>query len=76
VTVFNLKYLSFAGELLATPVVPSELIEIHTVEVTIEVQNPYAMLREEGLVGAGERNALFSSSLWQQTRLASQNSRR
>jgi len=27
-------------------------------------------------VQAGERDALYSSSLWQQTRLAAQNSRR
>jgi hypothetical protein len=76
VTVFNLKYLTKLGEVLATPVDTSRLTEIHTVEITMEVQNPYAILRSPGMVRAGERNALYSSSLWQQTRLASQNMKR
>jgi hypothetical protein len=76
VTVFNLKYLTKLGEVLATPVNASRLTEIHTVEITMEVQNPYAILRSPGMVRAGERNALYSSSLWQQTRLASQNMKR
>jgi hypothetical protein len=42
----------------------------------MEVQNPYAMMRSKEQVMGGERNALYSSSLWQQTRLASQNTRR
>jgi len=76
VTVFNLKYLTKLGEVLATPVDAARLTEIHTVEITMEVQNPYAILRSPGMVRAGERNALYSSSLWQQTRLASQNMKR
>jgi hypothetical protein len=76
VTVFNLKYLTKLGEVLTTPVDASRLTEIHTVEITMEVQNPYAILRSPGSVRAGERSALYSSSLWQQTRLASQNMKR
>jgi hypothetical protein len=76
VTVFRLSYITQDGEVLPTPVPASRLGEIFVVEVTMEVQNPYARLRRESEVGEGERGALFSSSLWQQTRLASQNSRR
>jgi hypothetical protein len=76
VTVFNLQYFTRAGETLSTPVQGDRLPEIHVVEVTLEVQNPYALLRKESHVQTGERNALYSSSLWQQTRLSSQNSRR
>jgi hypothetical protein len=77
VTLFHLSYITKSGEVLTTPVTPSRLTEIHVVEVTIEVQNPHAMTRRSGEnIGAGERTALYSSSLWQQTRLASQNSRR
>ncbi len=76
VTVFRLAYLTREGTLLPLPVPLNRLPEIHMVEVTMEVQNPYAPSREAGMVRSGERNALYSSSLWQQTRLASQNTRR
>jgi hypothetical protein len=76
VTVFRFRYLTRLGEVLSTPVIASRLTEIHSVEITMEVQNPYAMMRTEEQVMSGERNALYSSSLWQQTRLASQNTRR
>ena len=76
VTVFNLQYYTRVGDTLATPVPGDRLSEIHVVQVTMEVQNPYALLRHADQVKAGERTALYSSSLWQQTRLASQNSRR
>ena len=77
VTVFRLNYITKSGEVLATPVNPGRLTEIHVVEVTFEVQNPYAIARRPGeTIGVGERSALYSSSIWQQTRLASQNSRR
>ncbi len=72
VTIFQLNYMTQDGVFLARPVPAGELSEIHTVEVTIEVQNPYAPLNSLG----DNPQALFSSSLWQQTRLASQNSRR
>ena len=76
VTLFHLSYITHSGEVLDTPVDPGRLSEIHVVEVTMEVQNPYAPYRSDGAVANGERTALFSSSIWQQTRLASQNSRR
>jgi hypothetical protein len=76
VTVFRLRYLDRMGDSLATPVASNRLTEIHAVEITMEVQNPYAIHRSAGMVQQGERDALYSSSLWQQTRLASQNIRR
>jgi len=76
VTVFRLRYLTREGAMLSTPVPLDRLAEIHMVEVSMEVQNPYAPCRDREMVGAGERTALYSSSLWQQTRLASQNTRR
>jgi hypothetical protein len=76
VTTFRLRYFTPAGEELSTPVPTARLNEIHVVEVTMEVQNPYALARWPGVIPAGERAHLYSSSLWQQTRLASQNSRR
>jgi hypothetical protein len=76
VTVFNLRYFTQSGDLFATPVPANRLSEIYTIELTIEVQSPVAPLRDPATVAAGERNALYSSSLWQQTRLASQNNRR
>jgi hypothetical protein len=76
VTTFKLQYRTPDGVLLPVPVPWDRLMEIHVVEVTMEVQNPYAPYRDAAMVKSGERNALYSSSLWQQTRLASQNSRR
>ena len=76
VTVFKLSYMTADGDTLPTPVPSDQLSEIHVVEVTMEVQNPFAVSRQKALIHPGERTALYSSSLWQQTRLASQNSRR
>lgn len=76
VTQFNLQYFTSGGELLETPVPQDRLSEIHVVEVTIEVQSQDAPLRDKDMVQPGERTRLYSSSLWQQTRLASQNTRR
>jgi len=76
VTQFRLLFMDRHGITLPLPVPATKLSEIHTVEITMEVQNPYATLRPQGSVQSGERDALYSSSLWQQTRLAAQNSRR
>lgn len=76
VTVFRLTYYTQSGELLSSPVPSDRLTEIFSVELSVEVQNPYAPARIASMVQSGERNALYSSSLWQQTRLASQNLRR
>jgi hypothetical protein len=75
VTTFRLRFISNSGDVIPTPVPTDRLSEIHEVEITLEVQNPYAMYNN-GVTGSGNRSALFSSSYWQQTRLASQNSRR
>ncbi len=76
VTTFRLQFFARSGEQLDSPVQYDRLSEIHVVEVTMEVQNPFALYRQQDQVHAGERDALYSSSIWQQTRLASQNSRR
>jgi hypothetical protein len=76
VTTFHLRYLTRTGDLMATPVPAGSLSEVHSVEITMEVQNPYAVLSSGGEVAGTTDNALYSNTLWQQTRLASQNSRR
>ncbi len=76
VTTFRLQFFTRDGDLLPSPVPSDRLTEIHVVEVTMEVQNSNALARNSMQVQEGERSALYSSSLWQQTRLASQNSRR
>lgn len=76
VTIFRLRYITRTGVTLTTPVPTDRLGEVQEVEITMEIQNPYAMSRRPGETKDGERNALYSSSFWQQTRLASQNSRR
>jgi hypothetical protein len=76
VTLFKLKYMNVSGDSLSTPVTVDRLSEIYVVELTLEVQNPAAISRQAALINPGERTALYSSSLWQQTRLASQNYRR
>ena len=76
VTVFHLRYFTRAGDSIQIPVPSARLPEVFTVELTMEVQNPAAPYRNENMVKEGERNALYSNSLWQQTRLASQNNRR
>jgi hypothetical protein len=75
VTVFKMRYLRRSGEQIAPPVPSTDLSEIFSIEITMEVQNPFAVRRSAG-TQAGQREELYSSSLWQQTRLASQNFRR
>jgi len=77
VTRFQLRYFSQGQADTLIPPIPSEdLVSIKIVEITLEVQNPYALYRHQSQVEPGERNALYSSSMWRQTRLASQNLRR
>jgi hypothetical protein len=74
VTRFTLEYLTQSGERLPLPVPSDRRSEIRLVEITMEVQNPYAMFRSpEHIAQYGGRDAFYSSSLWRQTRLASQN---
>jgi hypothetical protein len=68
-TRFNIKYFSFLNEIIETPGIDS-LRNIALVEVTMEVQSPYASYIDE------KGNMRFASALWRQTRLASQNLRR
>lgn len=76
VTYFHLRYITATGDSLVTPVASADLGRIKEVEMSMEVQNPYALYRPHNMVAAGERDALYSTSYWQQTRLASQNFRR
>ena len=76
VTYFHLRYLTVTGDTLPGPVAGADLGRIREVEISMEVQNPYALYRPQGMVMAGQRNALYSTSYWQQTRLASQNFKR
>jgi hypothetical protein len=76
VTTFHLRYLTRTADVLPTPVPANRLSEVHSVEITMEVQNPYAVISSGGTIAGSADNALYSNTLWQQTRLASQNSRR
>jgi hypothetical protein len=76
VTMFHLRYIAANGDVLTTPLSLSEAAQVAEVEISMEVQNPYALYRPQGMVYAGEREALYSTSYWQQTRLSSQNLRR
>jgi hypothetical protein len=77
VTRFRLRYFTQGeADTLAQPIDPADLKSIQIVEITVEVQNPYAEYRPKSQVKPGERNALYSSSMWRQTRLASQNLKR
>ena len=76
VTQFHLRYFDRAGALLSMPVLGTDLKKIYEIESTVEVQNSYALYRKQDQVLSGERDALYSSVLWKQTRLASQNLRR
>jgi hypothetical protein len=76
VTLFRLRYLASNAEVLTAPVASDRLSEVFEIEVTLEIQNPYALYTADGKVSGSQKTALFSSSFWQQTRLASQNTRR
>jgi hypothetical protein len=74
VTRFRFRYLKRNGDSLAVPVASGDLKKIHEVETTLEVQNPFALQRQK--LAEGEREALYSTALWKQTRLAAQNLKR
>lgn len=77
VTRFNLRYFSQnERDTLVPPIAPLDLSEIKIVEITMEVQSPYGIYRDPRDVQPGQRSALFTSSFWRQTRLASQNLKR
>ena len=70
VTVFRMMYMTRTGDVLTTPIAAGRLSEVHSVEITMEVQNPYTV------TASGSDRQLWSTSMWQQTRLASMNTRR
>ncbi len=78
VTKFYMRYYSQGlMDTLVPPIAPIDMQMIKVVEITMEVQNPYALYRDPRDVHAGtDRDALYSSSYWRQTRLASQNLKR
>lgn len=69
VTVLRFKYFDVASNEIPCPVSADRLAEIHTVEVTAEVQNPYGVHMQSG-------EKIYPTSMWQQTRLASRNTKR
>jgi len=77
VTKFSMKYYSQSlMDTLIPPIPAIDMEMIRVVEITMEVQNPAAIYRDPRDIRAGERDALYSSSYWRQTRLASQNLKR
>lgn len=73
ITDFRLRYISREFKVIPLPMADSMKSRIHNVEISIEVQNPQALHRTRGSVGTGEREALYSSIAWKQTRLVLQN---
>jgi hypothetical protein len=55
---------------LATPIVGDDLKKVGIIEITLEVQTPYASFIDD----KGKKQ--FAAALWKQTRLASQNLKR
>lgn len=76
VTKFDLMYYSQSQvDTLPPPVAAGDLSMVKVIQITLEVQNPYAPYRQT-VVKPGEQEGLFSSSIWRQTRLVSRNLRR
>jgi hypothetical protein len=71
VTHFELKYFNALGDTLALPLI--EPGNVYMIEIEMEVQSPHGVYREPGSVQEGERDAVYATSLWRQTRLASKN---
>ena len=68
VSMFSLRYFNFVGDSLTTPITDvDELGSIRIIELTMEVQSPFASTINPD----GSKN--FEVALWKQTRLASQN---
>jgi hypothetical protein len=76
ITQFKLGYLTKQGDTIPTPVVnPADLKNIKMVEITMEVQTPMATVQDKRYQADGTPD-LYSTALWKQTRLASQNLKR
>lgn len=82
VTVFRLSYFAFLSEIdsvmqkLSFPIPIDNRKRITAVEMELEVQNPYALYKRQDDPTSSTRGALYSSSMWRQTRLTSQNLRK
>jgi hypothetical protein len=82
VTFYRLRYYALKSETdsvlkeLVFPISMNDMSRITAVEIELEVQNPYALFKRTDDPTYDERNALFSSSMWRQTRLTSQNLRK
>lgn len=74
-TYLRFQYLDRTDSVMSTPVSQNSLGNVFKVDVTTEVQNSYALYRPQAMVLAGQADALYSSFLWNQTRLAAQNVR-
>jgi hypothetical protein len=74
-TKLSLKYYTQqAADTLAFPIPPEDCGEIKLIEITLEMQNPYAAFKKDPrMLQPGEQSEIFSSALWRQTRLASRN---
>ena len=71
VTHLELKYFDIIGNELTTPLI--EPANIYMMEIELEVQSPYGVYRDPSTVQEGERDAVYATSMWRQTRLASKN---
>lgn len=82
VTFFRLTYFALISETdsvmreLSFPISADDQKRIAAVEIQLEVQNPYALYKRPGDPGYDVNQGLFSSSMWRQTRLTSQNLRK
>jgi hypothetical protein len=77
VTKFNLRYFSQRElDTLIPPILPADLSAIKIIEITMEVQSQFGYYKDPKDLKANERKALYPSSFWRQTRLASQNLKR
>lgn len=82
ITFFRLSYFALLSETdsvlrkLTFPIDSDDMKRIAAVEIEIEVQNPYAIYKRRDDPTYDARSALYSSSMWRQTRLTSQNLRK
>jgi hypothetical protein len=77
VTQFRLRYLTEFGDGISTPVPAAELKDVKIIEITMEVQSPFGVVRDPQMIGeGGNQSELYATALWKQTRLASQNLKR
>ncbi len=71
ITTFLLAYFDQFGNKINTPVPPSDLQKIQSIQITISVENVY----NDTVVETAPLNTQYSSAFWQQMRLSSRNYR-